>query len=600
MDRPLRVAHVATVDLTHRFLLLNQLRHLRDRGYEVTAISAPGPYAGELAAEGIRHVQWPHITRSWDPAADRRAFAALVEILVEGAFDIVHTHNPKPGVMGRIAARRAKVPVVVNTVHGLFATPEDRLRKRLAVLGIERLAARFSDRELYQSSEDLAWARRIGVTSAARSALLGNGTDLEIFHPGVVDESRRARLRDELGIPHDAVVVGTVGRLVAEKGYHELFAASRRIASTHPEARFLIVGATDADKADAIEVPEDAAANLVFAGWRDDVRDLMAIMDVFVLASYREGLPRSAVEAAAMGKPLVLTDIRGCREVVRDGIEGELVPPRDEVALAGAIERMLSHADHRARCGAAARLRAEDRFDEKKVLTTIEETYEDLVAAKAIGGKSRDAGILIRRATPSDAAEIARLHRQGLPDAFLPTLGQRFLSKLYRALADDPGAVTVVAESEGRVVGFVSGVISARSSYKRFFYRHGISASLSVVPRLLRPATFRRAYETVRYLGGGRGDRIGMDYLPEAELLSIAVSPTCRSRGLGGELAEAMIAGLTEVGVSELKVVVSAANAGANRFYQRMGFVPATTFDLHEGTASNVWTYRCHSSLRSA
>src|SRR2546421_432034 len=121
-----RVAHLTTVDLTLRFLLLPQLRRLRDEGYDVTTISAPGPWVGELREEGFRHVPWNHATRSWDLRADVKAFAELVRILRRERFDLVHTHNPKPGIMGRIAARLVGTPCVVNTVHGLYATPEDR------------------------------------------------------------------------------------------------------------------------------------------------------------------------------------------------------------------------------------------------------------------------------------------------------------------------------------------------------------------------------------------------------------------------------------------------------------------------------------------
>ena len=138
----LKVAHLTTVDLTLRFLLLGQLRRLRDEGFEVTGISAPGPWTAELEAEGIRHLPWPHATRSWDPRADARAFAELLAILRRERFDVLHTHNPKPGVLGRLAGRLTGVPVVVNTVHGLYATPDDRLAKRALVLGMERLAAR--------------------------------------------------------------------------------------------------------------------------------------------------------------------------------------------------------------------------------------------------------------------------------------------------------------------------------------------------------------------------------------------------------------------------------------------------------------------------
>jgi glycosyltransferase involved in cell wall biosynthesis len=378
-----RVAHVATIQPTLRFLLLPQLCHLRDAGYEVTAISAPGPYTPDLEAEGIRFIPWPHATRAWNPRADTRALAELVGILRRERFDLVHTHTPKPGVLGRIAARMVGVPCVVNTVHGFYATPEDPLRRRLPVLVVEWLAARFSDAELFQSEEDLAWARRLKLAPPGRAVRLGNGTDLSRFDPAAISDERVRAVREEFGIPEDALVVGTVGRLVAEKGYRELLAAFRKVQRAFPEVRLLAVGPRDPEKRDALEDEEIAAGDrVIFAGTRVDVPDLLALMDVFVLASWREGLPRSAIEAAAMARPLILTDIRGCREVVRDGIEGLLVPPRDPTRLAEALVRVLEDPELRARLGAAARARAVSRFDERAVFQVMTETYERLLSGR--------------------------------------------------------------------------------------------------------------------------------------------------------------------------------------------------------------------------
>ena len=406
MNGPIRVAHITTVDLTLRALLLPQLRRLRDEGYEVTGISAPGDAVGELEAEGIRHIPWMNATRSWDVRSDLRAFVELVSILRRERFDLVHTHNPKPGVMGRVAARIAQVPCVVNTTHGLYATPEDRLRRKVPVLAVEWLAARFSDLELFQSEEDLAWARRARLVRRTRSVLIGNGTDLTRFRPGAVPPQRIARLRRELGFAPDSVIVGTVGRLVAEKGYRELFAAARNVAADVPNVGFLVVGPADPGKWDSLGAHELEAegANIVFAGWRDDVQDLLALMDVFVLASWREGLPRSAIEAAAMGKPLVLTDIRGCREVARDGIEGILVPPRSPGPLATAIRSLVLDPSSGIRLGDAARLRAVDRFDERRVEDVVIAEYQRLLSRRGIVGRvASDTG----RAEPSGvAAEV--------------------------------------------------------------------------------------------------------------------------------------------------------------------------------------------------
>jgi glycosyltransferase involved in cell wall biosynthesis/ribosomal protein S18 acetylase RimI-like enzyme len=609
--RPLRVAHLTTTDLTLRYLLLGQLRRLAAEGYEVTGISAPGPHGAALEAEGIRFLPWRNATRAWNPAADARALAELVGLLRRERFDLVHTHNPKPGVLGRVAARLAGVPLVVNTVHGLYATPEDRLHKRAAVLGAEWLAGRCSDLELYQSEEDLRWAARLRLARKGRSHLLGNGTDVGHFDPARVPPERAAALRRELGIPGDAVVVGAVGRLVAEKGYRELFAAARTVRRADPRVRFLAVGAPDLEKADAIGEAELALAaeDVLVTGWRDDVRDLLAVMDVFVLASWREGMPRSAIEAAAMGRAMVLTDIRGCREVARHDREALLVPPRDPDALAGAVSRLAADPGLRDRLGTAARARALERFSEKLVAERVVEHYRGLFNRQSpihVGGAGSPHGpprapvpevLVIRPAQVRDAAAMARLHADGMPEAFLPTLGPRFLARLYRALATDPEAVALVAEGVDGVVGFAAGVTSVGGFYRRFARGHGPAAALAAAPRLVRPGVARRLLETVRYPSGAGGN--GHGPMPDAELLSIAVAPGFRAGGTGRALADGVLAGLAGRGVDDIKVVVGAANQGANRFYAKVGFREAGQLTVHQGTPSNVWIRSCRSSSPS-
>jgi glycosyltransferase involved in cell wall biosynthesis/ribosomal protein S18 acetylase RimI-like enzyme len=591
-----RVAHLTTTDLTLRYLLLGQLQRLAAEGYEVTGISAPGPNVAALEAAGIRHLPWRNATRSWNPVADLRALAELVALLRRERFDLVHTHNPKPGVLGRVAARLAGVPLVVNTVHGLYATPQDRFRKQAAVLGLEWLAARCSDLELYQSEEDLRWARRIRLARKGRSRLLGNGTDTGHFDPALVPPERAAELRRELGLPADALVVGAVGRLVAEKGYRELFDAARTVRRADPRVRFLVVGAPDLEKADAIDQAElgRAAEDVLVTGWRNDVRDLLAVMDVFVLASWREGMPRSAIEAAAMGRPLVLTDIRGCREVARHQREALLVPPRDPDALAAAISRLAGDPALRERLATAARRRALERFSEAEVAERVVGQYRRLLGAPspAVAGDL----VVIRPARAGDATAMARLHADGMPEAFLPTLGPRFLARLYRAIAADPEAVALVAESVDGVVGFAAGVTSVGAFYRRFARGHGAAAALAAAPRLVRPAVARRLLETVRYPAQAVG---GNGAMPDAELLSIAVEPAFRAGGTGRALADGVLAGLAGRGVDDIKVVVGAANQGANRFYAKVGFREAGQLTVHQGTPSNVWIRSCRSSSPS-
>jgi glycosyltransferase involved in cell wall biosynthesis/ribosomal protein S18 acetylase RimI-like enzyme len=606
VSRPIRVVHVTTVDATLRFMLLAQLRRLREEGYEVAAISARGPWVGSLEEHGIRHIPWTDATRAWDPAADLRAFRALVAILRRERFDLVHTHNPKPGVLGRIAARRAGVPCVVNTVHGLFATPEDPPRRRVPVLAAERLAAHFSDLELYQSEEDLTWARAIGLVDPPRSMLLGNGIDLSWFDPTAVPGGRVAELRRELGAAEGDVVVGTVGRLVAEKGYGELALAAARVREAHPGTRFVAAGPGDPAKSDALD-PRRLREHVTFTGWREDVRDLLAAMDVFVLPSWREGLPRSAIEAAAMGKALVLTDIRGCREVARDGREGLLVPRRDPRRLAEALLRLVGDPALRDRLGQAARERAVARFDERKVGDRLVEAYREVLAERGVATVSTvprrtgpgpaeahhripDLGtVTIRPARPEEAGYLAELHATTHPEAFLPQLGRPFLEVLYRAQIEEPVGLALVAEWEERPIGYTTGLVSTPEFRRRFARRYGARAAVAVLPRLLRPGVLRRFLDLARYPEKVRG-------LPDAEWTFIALDPGVQARGLGTLLGRSMVEALADRGAGEVKTFVASDNEPSNRMVKRLGFQPRGDISIHDGVPSNLYVIRCRSS----
>lgn len=377
--RPM-VVHLTTVDMSLAFLLLPQLIAFRDAGYDVIGVSAPGPHAATLEEHGIRHVPLARSTRAADVRADLAAAWEFFTICRRLRPDIVHTHNPKPGVYGRIVARLARVPHVVNTVHGLYAQPGDPLPRRAAVYALERFAATFSDVELLQNEEDLPVLRRLRIPER-KLHLLGNGVDLTRFDP-VRHAPARAEVRKELGVAGDEVVVGLVGRLVAEKGYREVFVAAKQVRSRHPRARFVVAGPVEPDKTDAISHTELTAAEAegtTFLGMRGDVERLYAGMDAYVLASWREGFPRSAMEAAAMGLPIVATDIRGCRQVVEPGMSGELVPPRDSLALAAAIEGLVGDEDRRRRMGDAARAKALAEFDDRQQIEVTLGVYERLL-----------------------------------------------------------------------------------------------------------------------------------------------------------------------------------------------------------------------------
>lgn len=377
--RPL-VMHVTTADISLELLIGPQLSAFAAAGYEVVGVSAPGPFVEQVEARGIEHVALGNATRSMNLGADIAALRELVQLFRERRPDIVHTHNPKTGVYGRIAARLAGVPVVLNTVHGLYATPGDPFARRVAVYTAERVASTCSQLELVQNLEDVETLRNLLVPSG-KLRLLGNGVDLRRFRP---DPSVRAEVRTELGLAEDEVVIGAVGRLVQEKGYRELFTAWRRISVEAPSARLLVVGPSEPDKADGIDADTIAAAEadgVRFLGMRNDVDRLYQALDIYVLLSYREGYPRSAMEAAACGLPVVATDIRGCRQVVDGGSTGLLVPSHDADSAAAALSALALDPTRRAALAAGALQRARAEFDQERVIDVTLRAYEDLLAS---------------------------------------------------------------------------------------------------------------------------------------------------------------------------------------------------------------------------
>jgi glycosyltransferase involved in cell wall biosynthesis len=390
-----RVAHVATIAASLPDLLLNQLCSLQAAGYDVTAVCSPGPETAVLAGTGIRHLGVP-MTRRLTPLADVLSLARLYRLFRRERFHIVHTHTPKAGLLGQLAARLAGVPVVVNTVHGFYFHEHMAWYARRLALAAERVAARCSDRILSQNQEDVRTALREGICGLERIIHLGNGIDLDVFTPDRFPAPVRQALRAELGLPPDAPVVGFVGRLSARrKGLADLLGAAAEVSQQCPDVRFLIVGEAAAGERDAVD-PADVLASPVgrfcrFLGQRPfpEMPKLYSLMDVLVLPSAFEGLPRAIMEAAAMGVPAVATDVKGNREAVEAGRTGLLVPFRNPAALAAAIVHLVTDTARARQMGEAVRQRARERFDERAVFQTIQDEYAALLAQTGLSAVAR-------------------------------------------------------------------------------------------------------------------------------------------------------------------------------------------------------------------
>ncbi|MBX3315009.1 MAG: glycosyltransferase family 4 protein [Actinobacteria bacterium] len=388
-----KVLHLTTSDSSLDLLLRPQLEAFQAAGYEVITASAPGRYVHAVEASGIRHIPLQHATRSMDLKRDAAMVRELYRTLRRERPDIVHTHNPKPGWFGRVVSQAARVPVVLNTVHGLYATESDPRYKRYLVYTLERIAAAFSALELVQSAEDVDVLRKLRVPEE-RLVNLGNGIDLERFDVPTPEERKAARAA--LGIADDEIAVGVVGRLVWEKGLREVFEASRRLPTRVPGIRFLVAGPLDPEKADGLLGPDlddiMAQSGVEFLGERIDIEAVYDALDIYLLASHREGFPRSAMEAAATGVPVVASNIRGCRQVVDDGVTGYLFGVGRVGELCDAVAKLAEDPERRHKMSEAARRKAEADFDQEHVIKIVLDAYERLLAERGIAPAEPPAG----------------------------------------------------------------------------------------------------------------------------------------------------------------------------------------------------------------
>jgi glycosyltransferase involved in cell wall biosynthesis len=324
----------------------------------------PEPATAWLSEQGI---PVHHLGRSrFDP----RIFTDLVGEARRRRARILHVHGYAAADFGRLAARAAGARLVL---HEHFADPRMPVYQSLA----DRLLARLTDRAIAVSASTRAFLVERRFVPEQRVRLIWNGAPLDDFAP--VPRPRALAVRLGLGLPEQATVVGSIGRLNLQKGHRHLLDAAARLLPRRPEVRFLIAG--DGDLREPLErqaADLGVAGRTVFAGHRTDVPDLLGAIDVFCISSLYEGTPLALFEAMAAGKAIVSTAVDGCREVLEDGKSALLVPPADPDALAAALERVVSQPELRESLRRHA-LEASRRYDVAAAVEAMQSLYEELL-----------------------------------------------------------------------------------------------------------------------------------------------------------------------------------------------------------------------------
>jgi glycosyltransferase involved in cell wall biosynthesis len=390
-----KVLFLCTADISASKLLSAQIRALNDAGFDVHVACSDGPYARAMIRDGYK-VQIVSILNRASPGSNLRTIAQLYRLIRREQYHIVHVHMISAAFLGRIAAWLARTPLILYTFRGFAFYQGSPARLKAFNLAIERMCSRMTDFFFVQAEGNRIRGIEAGVIPEERSITIGNGIRILDFLSDSGDRAEAAQIRRELELPRDALVIGYVGRLVREKGIEELLTAAAGVMRRHPEAVLLIVGEalpSDLDAKRELEVrirEEGIERKVVFAGFREDMPRMYRAMDIFVLPSYREGAPRSVMEAMASGKAVVTTDIAGCRDQVVDGVTGVLVSPRDPVSLESALLHLIDDPELRTRFGYAGRERARELFDERVVCERLVSCYERLVGMSSGGGEPND------------------------------------------------------------------------------------------------------------------------------------------------------------------------------------------------------------------
>jgi len=336
-------------------------------------------------AEHVEVFTIPDLARPIAPHRDLRALGQLRRLIRETRPDIVHTHSSKAGVLGRLAAAREGVPLIVHHVHGWSFHPRHSSVKKRGFVAFERYLAKRSDGLLFVGRPDIEKGRAHHIGRESMYYTVRAGVDLARFVPRTPQSV--AEGREILDIPDDAFLIGTVGRLSPQKAPHDFIAVARRIADELPNARFAWIG--HGIMRDEVRDAIDAAGltdRFALPGARDDVERIYPAFDMFLITSLWEGLPRTIVESLATGVPVVASAVDGSCEIVRDGENGLLFPPGQTDAGAEAVLRMATDDAMRDDMAAAGPATAKD-FEMGKSIADLEGVYDDLLDKRRFSGR---------------------------------------------------------------------------------------------------------------------------------------------------------------------------------------------------------------------
>jgi glycosyltransferase involved in cell wall biosynthesis len=379
------ITHLAIGGATKNMLTI--CRHSDPDRWNMAVLAGPtydedGALDGDADDMGLARHTLPSLRRSIHPVADHRAYRDLVRWIGHGKWDIVHTHGSKAGVLARLAASSARVPVIIHTVHGWGHNNYQNPMMRKVLVHAERRAARITDRLIAVSDATLRKGMRDRIGDRPQYHTIPVSIDVERFRDVTVDA---AALRAEIGIPAGALVVGTVGRLAPQKAPDDFVRMAAAVHRSRPDTHFVYVGGGPMQEAVEGMVRKAGLEQVVhLLGFRSDVPELLRVFDIFVLNSLWEGLPTVFAEAMCAALPIVATQVDGAPEAIQPGVNGVLVPPGDPEHHAAEVLTLLADEPRRKEMGRRGLEMVHPKFCEVEMVRRIHDVYTQCAREKGL------------------------------------------------------------------------------------------------------------------------------------------------------------------------------------------------------------------------
>ncbi|NEU08803.1 glycosyltransferase family 4 protein [Flavihumibacter sp. R14] len=383
-----KLVRITTVPISLLVLLRSQLKFMSAH-YDVVAVSSGGDALEEVGQQtGVRTVAID-MTRQITPFKDLVALWKLYFLLKKEKPEIVHTHTPKAGLLGMMAAWLAGVPLRLHTVAGMPLLEKEGFTRVLLEF-VEKATYKFAS-QVYPNS--LAMKQIIIQNSfcpPCKLKVIGNGSsngiDTEFFNPrNLPQPQNRNELRKSLNISDNDFVYCFIGRIVADKGIHELIKAFDGVLASRSDVKLLLLGPFERDLDPINEITEDSIINndsIIWVDFKADVRPYLGMSDAFVFPSYREGFPNVVMQAGAMGLPCIVTDINGCNEIIQEGQNGLIIPVKNADALRLAMEKLLADRELRQQMTNCSRSMIVEKYDQAFIQNEILKEYKYLCSTR--------------------------------------------------------------------------------------------------------------------------------------------------------------------------------------------------------------------------